>query len=151
MTSQSILYRAGFVGAVAALVWGWRASAGSRPQWLDSTLWWIHQQMPAVDRGLGIAAALLLFVYLIIAICWCFQGKHRHSYDASIGTAAAIVLVFLIGLASLLLAIGWFYPRTMLVRVVGAMVVLISLQLAIGGLVELYKWRRKHRAIATPK
>jgi hypothetical protein len=137
----SAAYRLAVLAALAA-TWWWVKTA--HPVWIAAVADWLRTRPYLSDRSAMIVSATLLTTYAVFVVAaMCNPWRARHAYDDALRAAVLTLILLLIAATGGLLAVGWFFQFGALIKSIGVVTVLLTVQIAVGLVVEGVKAMKK--------
>src|SRR5262245_61623797 len=129
MRVPSIFVRVAIL-AVLALGWWWLSS--EHPGWLTAAADWVRTRPWLSDPPLAAVSAFLLATYFALSLWWQFNPRRRRGVDSALADSMTVILVIILLALGTLLAVGWFFHVSALVKIVAALTILPTIQIVLG-------------------
>jgi hypothetical protein len=126
--------------AILAIVW-WSSSVANA---LTAAWDWLREQPVLSDRSLAIASLVVLAISGALLLRDRLRPRRRSAHE----TIAKGLVEIVVATLGALLATGWFFHISAMVRAVALLTIGVTIQLVASLIVEAIRARRKRRASA---
>jgi hypothetical protein len=124
-------------------VLGWWAIWSHR-QWIAATRPWAAIRPFLADRPLAITGAALLAIFFALLMWARFNPWQRRSMHDFMGDGCVVFAAIGVAGLGVLLAVGWYFHVSTIIRLIALITVFPAIQLSIGFIIEAFKsWRKK--------